>query len=34
MTMTVDSIGISLFIIFGAVLLIIGAKRIFRNKKK
>lgn len=30
----VDSIGISLFIIAGAVLVIIGANRIYRNRKK
>lgn len=34
MVMTVDSIGISLFIIVGVVLVIIGAKRIYRNRKK
>lgn len=32
--MTVDSIGLSLFIIVGAVLIIIGANRIYRNRKK
>ena len=32
--MTVDSIGISLFIIAGAVLVIIGANRIYKNKGK
>ena len=32
--MTVDSIGLSLFIICGAVLVIIGANRIYRNRRK
>lgn len=30
----IDSMGISLFIIAGAALVIIGAVRIYRNRKK
>ena len=32
--MSIESAGLSLFIIFGAVLVIIGATRIYRNWKK
>lgn len=34
MILDVDSMGLSLFIIVGAVLVIIGATRIYRNRKK
>lgn len=34
MILDVNQIGISLFIITGAVLLIIGATRIYRNRRK
>lgn len=34
MMFDVNQIGISLFIIVGAVMVIIGATRIYRNRKK